>query len=188
MNIFVLDLDVNKCAEYLCDKHLIKQITEHNQILGSIAYSARGIPKKKNITPEFISENFSDFPRRKDGVTHPYGIGYAHHPCTKWAAESEENYTWLCYLNIAMCKEYTKRYHKVHKGEAITQWYFQNRPTIISRGMTPFAQAMPDDVKNLKNAVQAYRDYYVKHKSYMAKWSRSETPDWYLKAIEKINN
>lgn len=186
MNIFVLDLDVKKCAEYLCDKHLIKQITEHNQILGSVAYSARGIFKKKNITAEFINEIFSDFPRRKNGQTHPYGIGYVHHPCTKWAGESAANYQWLCELNIAMCKEYTKRYHKVHKGEAITNWYSENRPKLIGYGMTKFAQAMPNDVKD-PDAVKAYRQYYIKHKSYMAKWSRSETPSWYLNGLEKLN-
>ena len=64
MNIFVLDLDPTKCAEYHCDTHLVKMITEHNQILGSIAYTARGIHRKKDITDEFIDKHFQEFPRQ----------------------------------------------------------------------------------------------------------------------------
>lgn len=178
MNIFVLDLDPTKCAEYHCDKHLVKMITEHNQILGSIAYIARGIPRKKDITEKFINENFQGFPRSRDGNPHPYGIGYRNHPCTRWAAESAPNYSWLCKLNLAMCKEYTKRYKRTHAGEAITKWYQENMPKITGYGMTPFVQAMPADVKN-EDPVKAYRDYYIKHKSHIAKWAHSKKPEWY---------
>jgi hypothetical protein len=178
MNIFVLDLDPKKCAEYHCDKHLVKMITEHNQILGSIAYTARGIHSKKDITDEFIEKHFQEFPRQLDGKPHPYGIGYRNHPCTKWAAESMQNYRWLCTVTLQMCEEYTKRYKRTHAGEAICRWYYSNNPLLPLLTMTPFAQAMPDDVKN-ENVVTAYREYYIKHKSHIAKWAHSETPEWY---------
>lgn len=181
MNIFVLDLDPQKCAEYHCSKHCNKMITEHNQILGSIAYTARGVNKKKEITREFIENTFTGFPRLDENNSpKPYGIGYVNHPCTKWAGNSILNYSWLCDLNLELCKEYTRRYHKIHAGEKITQWYIKNAPEIAFKGLTPFAQAMPDDCKDI-DAVKAYRNYYIKHKAKFAKWPSDKIPEWWPK-------
>jgi len=178
MNIFILDTNPELCAKYHCDKHLVKMITEHNQILGSIAYTARGISRKKDITPGFVKEYFQGFPRQLDGEPHPYGIGFKNHSCTTWAAKSLSNYKWLCQLTLEMCKEYTRRYGRKHAGEAICSWYYQNAPNLSLSGMTPFAQAMPIDCKN-PDAVVAYRQYYKKHKVRFAKWAHSPTPSWY---------
>jgi hypothetical protein len=180
MNIFVLDTDPKKCAKYHCDKHLVKMITEHNQILGSIAYTARGINRKKDITPEFIEENFKGFPRKNGLLPHPYGIGYKNHPCTQWARQSLDNYQWLCTLTTEMCKEYTRRYGRKHAGEEICNWYKINHPNLPKTSMTPFAQAMPDDCKH-PDAVIAYRNYYKQYKWRFAKWSHSPTPEWFGK-------
>ena len=179
MNIFVLDTDPKKCAEYHCDKHLVKMITEHNQILGSIAYTARGVFRKKDIDPDFIWKNFRTFPRlAPNGDPHPYGIGYKNHPCTQWAAKTLDNYRWLCDLTMEMCYEYTRRYGRKHAGEEICRWYATNHPEIPITGLTPFAQAMPEDCKN-PNAVTAYRNYYKKYKAGFAKWAHSENPSWW---------
>ncbi len=185
MNVFVLDLDPQKCAEYHCNKHLVKMITEHNQILGSIAYTARGINRKKEITPQFVNFHFQGFPRKHaDGSPNPYGIGYVNHPCTKWAAASEFNYDWLCRLNILMCKEYTLRYKKVHAGQAITEWYMKNFPVNVPAvPMTKFPQAMPEDCKN-EDTVTAYRNYYIKHKAQFAKWPADRVPHWWPNPTE----
>lgn len=179
MNIFVLDLDPQKCAEYHCNKHLVKMITEHNQILGSISYTARGVNRKKEITPEFIRKNFQGFSRKdENGDPKPYGIGYANHPCTKWAAQSYDNYMWLCHLNTLMCQEYTHRYGRIHAGEIITKWYTDNVPELPKVGMTPFAQAMPDSCKN-SDPVKAYRNYYINYKAQFAKWPADRVPEWW---------
>lgn len=184
MNIFVLDLNHTRCAKYHCDKHIVKMITEHNQILGSIAYTARGVMRKKDITSEFVEKNFQGFPRKdENGNPKPYGIGYKNHPCTTWTANSFDNYIWLCTLNLEMCYEYTRRYGRKHAGEAITFWYLTNAPTLDKKGMTPFAQAMPDDCKN-PDAVVAYRQYYKKHKARIAKWAHSKTPEWFCSTNE----
>jgi hypothetical protein len=183
MNIFVLDLDPKACAEYHCDAHLVKMITEHNQILGSIAYTARGVQRKKDITADFVLEHFQGFPRKcEDGSPKPYGIGYTNHPCTKWASSSAGNYEWLCQLTRQMCKEYTRRYGRVHAGEAICNWYSQNRPLIKSLPLTPFAQAMPEVCKS-DNVVAAYQNYYVQYKSGFARWRHSDTPSWYTAGL-----
>lgn len=182
MNIFVLDLDPVLCAQYHCDTHLIKMITEHNQILGSIAHTARGIKKKSEITPDYVWKNFQKFPRvTENQEPFPYGIGYKTHPCTQWAAASVQNYEWLCNLTLEMCKEYTRRYEKTHAGERICEWYKNNPPTLPKSGMTPFAQAMPADCKD-PDAVKAYRTYYIKHKVKFAKW-KNGAPSWWTPGV-----
>jgi hypothetical protein len=178
MNIFVLDLDPALCAQYHCNSHIVKMITEHNQILGSIAYFARGVNKKSEITSTFIEKTFQGFPRKLNGNILPYGIGYRNHPCTQWAAKSLDNYRWLCTLNAYMCKEYTRRYGRVHAGEAITNWYAVNHPELPMLGLTPFAQAMPEDCKN-PDVVKAYRTYYINHKARFAKWPADSVPNWW---------
>lgn len=179
MNIFVLDLDPKKCAEYHCNSHIVKMATEHNQIFGSVSYLARGIDKKKDITQEFIQKHFQNFPRQKDNQPFPYGIGYKNHPCTQWALKSKENYQWLIQLNLEVCKEYTRRYGRRHKAEDITLWYQKNMPKLPDIGMTPFVLAMPDDCKS-SCPVTSYRKYYLKYKSKFAKW-KTKTPEWYIK-------
>ena len=42
MNIFVLDNDIEKCAQYHCDKHVVKMILESAQML-SAALRLNGI-------------------------------------------------------------------------------------------------------------------------------------------------
>ena len=177
MNIFVLDTDIKLCAEYHCDKHLVKMITEHNQILASVKWKSHGITKKNQITKKH-TDKFVDFPRKNsDGTPNPYSIGFQYHPCTVWAGESIDNYIWLCNLTLEMCKEYTKRYKKTHAGESIVKWYKDNSPFLPIIGVTPFVQAMPDDVKNIDSVI-AYRNYYKKYKVGFAKWSHTETPKW----------
>jgi hypothetical protein len=44
--------------------------------------------------------------------------------------------------------------------------------------LTEFAQAMPDSCKK-DDPVQAYRQYYVQEKAYMAKWTNREVPSWF---------
>ena len=46
-------------------------------------------------------------------------------------------------------------------------------------GLTPFAQAMPDEYKRA-DAVEAYRAYYMGDKAAIAEWNwGTPAPDWY---------
>lgn len=185
MNIFVLDTDASLAATYHCDKHVVKMITEHNQMLGSVNHTARGARTKKDIDREFIDTHFQDFPRLDEkGFLKPYGIGYKNHPCTVWTGKSLENYKWLCDLTIALCKEYTLRYGKVHAGEIIVNWYSSNVPVFDRVEKTPFALAMPEHLKSA-DAVDSYRSYYASHKAKFAKWKIKE-PWWWSKHLEKL--
>ena len=120
MNIFVLDNNPHVAAMYACDKHVVKMILESAQMLCS-------------VHPE---------------GTAPYKRSFYNHPCTKWVRASSENYDWLIEHARALCTEYTRRYGKVHKSEKVIDWCDANRPELPDVGLTPFAQAMPEDYKN----------------------------------------
>ena len=156
MNIFAVDSDPKIAAQQLCDKHVVKMILESAQMLCAV------------------------FPNGEA----PYKRAFYNHPCTKWARESVENYEWLLNHAYAMWQEYTRRYGKVHKSLNAIGWCGSNyhKLNIPSKGLTPFAQAMPEEYKN-DCSVTAYRSYYNGEKAYFAKWTKRETPNWFQ--IEK---
>jgi len=151
MNIFVLDKDPSKCAEYHCDKHVVKMILETAQLLcGAIIYC---------------------------GESAQYKLTHKNHPCAKWTRHSLGNWIWLRDLGICLCKEYTIRYGKTHKCESIIKNL--NPPEILlCRNVHFNIQAMPDQYKR-KNTVLAYRNYYVCEKKSFAKWKMGNIPYWF---------
>ena len=98
--------------------------------------------------------------------------------------ENNKNYYWLAEHAYGLCKEYTRRYKKVHKSEDMISLIRFRKPKNIpiADSITPFAQAMPDEYKN-SDAVEAYRAYYLGEKTAFAKWSYSDTPSWYAKEL-----
>ena len=111
MNIFILDKNPKKAAEYHCDKHVVKMIVESVQLLSTSHWLM--LLKKYN-------KKLSDFKRIKDAKAFlektcssnekpPYKMTHVNHPCTKWVCESIENYKWLFKLTYYLCFEYNKR-------------------------------------------------------------------------------
>jgi hypothetical protein len=49
------------------------------------------------------------------------------------------------------------------------------------RGMTPFAQAMPEQYRVSDDPVRAYRAYYIGEKLKFAKWRRRRPPHWVIR-------
>lgn len=155
MNIFVLDKNPIIAATYVLDKHAVKMPTESLQMMSTIADHL--------------------------GFDSPYKPVMLNHPCTIWSRNSKENFQWLKTHAIALCKEYTKRYGKIHKCELVIKEYDSVWEKVLSVlpdiGLTPFAQAMPDYCKK-PTAVNAYRKYYMIEKSHIATW-KTETPHWF---------
>ena len=155
MNIFAVDKDPKISAQQLCDKHVVKMILESAQMLCS-AYPNGDAPYKR---------------------------AFYNHPCTIWARESQENYEWLLTHAYAMCQEYTRRYGKVHKSIDAIEWCGKNyiKLRLPQKGLTKFAQAMPEQYKN-KCSITAYRSYYNGEKAGFATWKTRKSPKWFVKA------
>lgn len=150
MNIFVLDLDPKKCAQYHVDIHTSKMNLELAQILCTVL--------------------------NEGGVVTPYKSTHKSHPCTKWAMQSLSNYMWVRELSFELHKEFQYRYGKSHKSALVVEQLPipTNLPDV---GLTPFAQAMPDMFKE-GDVVQAYRDYYKFGKTKLHKYTKREKPEW----------
>ena len=108
-----------------------------------------------------------------------YKRAYWNHPCTIWARESSANYFWLYKHFLALGREYTFRYGKIHKSvDKLAQALFKQPDNISRTGMTTLAQAMPDEYKHDDPTV-AYRDYVI-HEKHYAKWEQGrDKPEWW---------
>lgn len=155
MNIFILDNDPKTCAKMMLDKHVVKMPTESMQMISTILHH--------------------------HGIDSPYKPVMLNHPCTIWARKSRQNFRFLWVHCFELCKEYTKRYGKIHKVEETLREYASQITEMYillpDIGLTPFAQAMPDRYKN-EDAVKAYRDYYLNEKYTFATW-KTNVPDWW---------
>jgi hypothetical protein len=100
------------------------------------------------------------------------------HPCTIWARSSIDNYEWLYCYALALNEEYRFRYGRSHKSvhDVILKLPFYDIPR---NGLTPFAQAMPDELKG-SDAIEAYRKFYHKDKATFAEWKFRGKPQWWV--------
>lgn len=176
MNIFVLDECPEAAAQYQCDKHIVKMPTETVQMLVS-ALLLNGAPE--HLMP--IAKTTGE----------PHRGGYKNHPCTRWAAESYDNFMWLYEHGEALCAEYQWRYGKEHA--ALSQLHHilainWAAYLYMWNGRTPFVRALNQSVgRNLDlldiekySAVQAYRKFYVREKHGFARWEKgTRRPKWF---------
>lgn len=168
MQIFAVDSDPYLSAQMLCDKHVVKQILESNQLLCA----------------EFWQQ----------GISAPYRQTHVNHPCRKWIHESQDNFDWLIHHGFSLCREYTYRYKKIHKSQAILQWCLENshRLNFDSADLTDFAIAISPDKAcrsvggfDLLKSTTKYKLYYKLDKPF-AKWQYSERPYWMDMEVEEI--
>jgi hypothetical protein len=152
MNIFILDTDIEQCAQYHCDQHVVKMILESVQMLCTAL--------------------------NKKGFTTPYKSTHSNHPCVLWVEASFDNFLWLQNLTLALNAEYRFRYEKSvdHKSVRVLSEISDYR--YERHGLTDFPQAMPDEYKVVGDPVSAYRQFYRGDKAGFAKWTKRDVPTW----------
>lgn len=152
MNIFILDEDMKKSCSYYMDKHM-KIILECAHML-SLAHNLNG------------------------GQAPYKAQKYANNEISKWVRANKSNYRWTVKMGLAICEEYTYRYGRTHKTQAVLEWLRDNEPNIPDGPMTPHTQAIAEECKG-PDVVEAYREYYIKCKRHLAKWKNRPIPDWW---------
>jgi hypothetical protein len=178
MNIFVLDLDHYLNAKYHVDKHIVKMPLEAAQLMSTVSwiddyfgYTPRPLDSAEaKVLKLYLSGLELDFWADRYAMTH------YNHPCSIWARTSAENYQWLYEYAMSLGNEYTNRYGKWHKSTSVAL-HIPEPQALPTIGLTPFAQAMPDQYKG-PDTVKAYRDYYKAEKRHIAEWKRG-VPDWW---------
>ncbi len=152
MNIFVLDTNITTCAQYHCDQHAIKMILESVQLLCTAL--------------------------NKKGFETPYKSTHVKHPCVLWVEESYDNFEWLVELTRNLNAEYIYRFDKQQDHKSMEVLPVIEKLKYDRIGLTPFAQAMPNQYKVPNDAVAAYRQFYIHDKMHFARWSKRPVPEW----------
>ena len=157
MNIFFLDKDINLCAKYHCDAHVVKMILEYAQLL---------------CTAHRLIDNNEDETLYK--ATHK------NHPCAVWVRQSSSNYEYLYNLFINLCNEYTIRYNKTHATDLRLRETLKHAPKNIMNGeLTELPLCMPEEYKQ-EDVVNSYRAYYIQEKANKMKfnYTNADKPYW----------
>ena len=189
MNIFYLDKNPQKCAQYHVDKHSIKMILEYSQLLST---AHRVLDGQETTVKSKTGRNVKRWVLPDDRESVLYSATHLNHPSAVWCRQSAMNYHWLYTLLVECCKEYTYRYGKVHKCESsglVNR--LQTTPTNIN-GTLDFTEptpAMPDECKEVGDSITSYRRYYVMNKEHLWSWSGKinsrERPQWLTKMLQQ---
>lgn len=153
MNIFVLDADTEKCAQYHADQHVVKMTLESTQILCTVLSLL--------------------------GFAAPYRPTHVRHPCVRWAGESLSNWRWLLNLTFHLNAEYRYRFERQRDHRSAVVARALPLPPISDIGLTEFAQAMPEVYRVPGDPVLAYRKFYIAEKSRFATWTKRAPPPWF---------
>jgi hypothetical protein len=163
------------------DKHVTKMVLEYCQLLSTAHRVLDG------VLIEGKSDNGRKVTRYElDGLNEElfYKATHINHPSAIWCRQSAVNYKWLYNLLVALCREYTFRYGRIHKVQSsgLMQVLYQIPNNIKQGTFTEPTPAMPDDVKVQGNSIASYRNYYRDYKQHLLSWkgkiNSRPTPQW----------
>lgn len=203
MNIFYLSREPDTAAAFHCDKHVVKMCVEYAQIL-STAHRVLDGELIQSTNPETgkmksllllqgETASWKYVENGKDEITKEpilklkftiddpicYSATHVNHPSTVWARTSKYNYIELRAIWTSLLYEYSRRYGKTHAASKLST-FIQTLPTNITEGVyTDPPCAMDPQYIVSQDAVENYRNYYIKDKSRFAVWKNQETPYWF---------
>ena len=161
MNIFAIEstkdgkgVDWAKSARSQDNLRVVKMILESCQILSTVL--------------------------NEQGLVAPYKSFNPKHPSCLWAAETSANFRALVVHCDAMLREYTERFGKVHKCDAVLSKIVSlyDRDNFDCHYATPLKMAMPDAFKS-DDVVESYRRYYADKEN--IRYPKDKVPDWFEK-------
>lgn len=181
MNLFFLDRDLDKCAEYHIDRHVGKMQLEAAQLLTMALWTDKYIgyaPRKLNSDElKIIKEHKKNEPSIEKRTFTRYLPTHENHPCSIWVRSSLEHFYWtVCYVN-ALNSECVWRGYKSHASCDVVN--SMPIPTSIPDiGWTDPPLCMPDKFHG-PDTVEAYRKFYIDDKASFASWKRRGEPHWW---------
>lgn len=183
VNFFYLDIDPKTCAQYYCNKHIIKIPIEIAQILSKIHHELKsGIDYDKIYKNSLVVKN----------TLGPY----------IWTIESLDNYIWACNLGLELINEYKFRYNKeTCKTQIIIETLLNNLPNLPKIGKTKFIGTNQFDMFQFisNDPIVCAKYNYCEMKCNNDIWTKRQKPYWFedikkyilinkKKLINKINN
>ena len=184
INIFYLDQDPVKCAEYHVDKHCVKMILEYCQLIST---AHRVLDGTQSVQKSKTGRNVKRWILNDDRESVLYSATHNNHPSAVWVRQSKENYGYLVDLLRKCLDEYTYRYGKKHKCEGI---YLHLIDAPMNIAIAPFTEptpAMPDSCKVPGDSIASYRNYYRTNKEHLWSWKGKiagrDVPYWLNQVI-----
>ena len=158
------------------DKHCVKMILETCQLLSTAHRMLDGVEVPgKTKTGRNIRR--WQLPDERDTII--YTATHINHPSAVWVRQSAENYLWLFDLYVCLLDEYTYRYGKIHKCDALRVPLSAYPKSIsTSKRFTEPTPAMPDQYKVPGNSIQSYHNYYNGEKQRMFSWKKRDVPSF----------
>ena len=165
MNIFFLDYDFVKCAQYHNNYHVSKMTTESAQMLSSAYRFYFGNKDEKYKMIGDLDEI----------IYKPYGLN---HPCNIWVRESYENYIWLYNLFISLGDEYSYRFDRTHLSISKLKDILKEAPMLKGGVFTDPPLVMDEECKINGDVISSYRKYYKEKKKDLTRYTKRNIPDW----------
>lgn len=155
MNIFVTSPCPEKSAIVLPDRHVNKMPVETCQMLAYVASEHY--------------HNYGTIPKINGEPYKTTNLPHIRHSCTKWAAESIHNATWLIYHGFMLCEEFQRRFGHQHGCYNTLMSAYNIFPEGDLKKITPFARAM-DDVFKFDTSLSVFEAYkkYIASKEWVA--------------------
>jgi hypothetical protein len=152
MNIFFLDKNPRKCAEYYMDRHM-KILLEIAQLLCT-AYHRNGYD--------------GDMPYRELDKRMNIRV-------QRWVYENSENFKFALRLGWCIFAEHYYRYGNEHSCGRILEWV-EEHPLELPDGKLYFlTQSGYEKLEPIKSN----RQYMIECKRHLAVWTKRETPHWW---------
>lgn len=154
MNIFYLSHNPEECAQWHINRHM-KLAVEAGQMLSTTLWEL--------------------------GIEGPYKPTHSNHPCRLWT-KKRDNFIYTLELGLAICKEYTYRYDKIHASQSKLELIGKHVSQIPPGSSVP-ALAMPEEFRG-PDPIESYRAYY-RTKTHdragrrMDKWTKRNPPEWF---------
>lgn len=167
MQVFLLDLDLEKNVTYYMDKHVVKTPAAIQQILLNTCARLR-----------------IKFPQIKqaNGIPMMPLPSIMSNPFCKWASSAPANFDYLLEIGLLLCQEYKLRFNEHHYnvGNLLVfdkQSSSVDRPAQLERYPWMLPMAYQDKQAGL---VESYRKYYIETKHHLATWSNPRSrPEWF---------
>ena len=179
MNIFALTNDPVLSAQQMLDKHVVKMPTEscqmlHTNCLYFLFWECHGREPSLRELKQFHKESHFNYLMKP---------AMLNHPSTIWARQNKANYMWLYNHAVALCKEYTFRYGKIHGtekriGDSFTFSYDEEDLTPVSIAMADIYR-LPKEKHSWDFVIKSYRHYYLQGKWDFATWKKNRRPEWW---------
>lgn len=181
MNLFYLDDDLDRCAEYHIDKHVGKMQLEATQLLATALWVDKYIGfVPRALEPEewaVIKDAKSAEPAIDERTFTRYLPCHQNHPSAIWVRSSLENYWWTVNYVNALESESRWRGRNPH-ASCVECNRLPDPQRMQNTGFTRPLQAMPPELKG-DDTIEAYRRFYMLDKAEFATWKVRGKPDWW---------